>query len=258
MHPILIRIGPITIYTYGFWVAIGFFAALALILKEAKRENLSPAIISDLAFWTVASGIIGARLVYIIYNLSHFLKHPLEIIAFWKGGLVFIGGLFFGLLASFFYVRRHHLKFWQLADLIAPGLALGQALGRIGCFSAGCCYGKPTQVPWAVVFKNPDSLAPLNIPLHPTELYHSFACFLIATILFWSQRYYFNKRLLDPAIPYGRVFALYLGLHGMQRFFIEFFRGDIKPIFFGWLSLTQIISVFMIVSGCIIYLKKKS
>jgi len=178
MHPILIRIGPITIYTYGFWVAIGFFAALALILKEAKRENLSPAIISDLAFWTVASGIIGARLVYIIYDLPHFLKHPLEIIAFWKGGLVFIGGLFFGLLASFFYVRRHHLKFWQLADLIAPGLALGQAFGRIGCFSPcyslwpGFCYlsrttwhakifyrilswGYKTYIFWLVIF-NPN------------------------------------------------------------------------------------------------------
>lgn len=253
MHPILFHLGHFTVYTYGFWVAIGFLAALTLILREAKREQIPPAIVSDLAFWCVVSGILGARLLYVFYYLSYFSHHPLEIFALWKGGLVFIGGVCLALLSGITYVRRHHLDFWQLADLIAPGLALGQALGRIGCFSAGCCYGKPTNVPWAVVFKDPHSLAPIGIPLHPTQLYHSFACFLIAFILLWFRRRYFTARLLNPAIKYGQVFGLYLILHSTQRFIIEFFRGDQRPVILGTLSFTQLLAVILALAGFIIF-----
>jgi phosphatidylglycerol:prolipoprotein diacylglycerol transferase len=138
MYPILIRFGPLTIYSYGLWITIGFFAALILILREAKQENLSSSIILDLIFWIVIFGIIGARLGYIIYDLSYFLEHPFEILAFWKGGLVFYGGLFLGFIAGLIYIYYYRLNFWQLADLVSPGLALAEAFGRIGCFFAGC------------------------------------------------------------------------------------------------------------------------
>ncbi|MCD6319264.1 MAG: prolipoprotein diacylglyceryl transferase [Candidatus Desulfofervidaceae bacterium] len=256
MHPILFHLGPLTIYTYGFWVAIGFFAALAFILSEAKREQISPSIISDLAFWCVMSGILGARLLYVFYNFSYFSQHPLEIPALWKGGLVFIGGVCLALLSGVIYVRRYHLDFWQLADLIVPGLALGQAFGRIGCFSAGCCYGKPTHVPWAVVFKDPFSLAPTGIPLHPTQLYHSLACFVIAFILIWIRRRYFTARLLNPTIKYGQVFGLYLTLHSIQRFIIEFFRGDQRPAILGTFSFTQLLALILALAGVIIFIAR--
>jgi len=254
MHPILFRLGPFTIYTYGFWIAIGFLAALTLILSEAKREQIPPTVISDLAFWCVVSGILGARLFYVFYNFSYFSEHPIEILAIWKGGLVFIGAVCLALLTGIIYVRRRHLNFWQLADLIVPGLALGQAFGRIGCFSAGCCYGKPTNVPWAVVFKDPFSLAPIGIPLHPTQLYHSLACFLIAFLLFWFKRRYFTARLFNPNIKYGQIFGLYLILHSTQRFIIEFFRGDQRPIILGALSFTQLFAVILASVGLIIFI----
>jgi phosphatidylglycerol:prolipoprotein diacylglycerol transferase len=111
-------------------------------------------------------------------------------------------------------------------------------------------------VPWAVVFKNQNSLAPLGVPLHPTQLYHSIAFFLIATILIFSKHYYFRKRFLTISVPYGRVLGLYFGFHGIQRFFIEFFRGDPRPFLLGGLSLTQVISIVLIIAGCIIIVKK--
>ena len=138
MHPIFFRLGPITIYTYGIFVAIGFLAAFTLILREAKKEGLFLNLISDLVFWMVISGIIGARLLYVIYEFPSFLKKPLTIFALWKGGLVFIGGVVGGLLTMIIYVKRKKLDFWQLVDIFAPGLALGEAFGRIGCFFAGC------------------------------------------------------------------------------------------------------------------------
>ncbi len=257
MHPILFRIGPITIYTYGLWVAIGFFAALIFVMSEAKRENIPPQVVSDLAFYCVISGIIGARLLFVFYNTSYFLKHPLYTFALWKGGLVFIGGVVTGLIAGIIYVKRYHLSFWQLADLIAPGLALAQGFGRLGCFSAGCCYGRPTHVPWAVIFKDPNSLAPIGIPLHPTQLYHSLACFLIAIILIILKKRYFIKRLFDPEIPYGQIFGLYLLLHGCQRFIIEFFRGDLRPIVFDGLSITQLIALTAIIIGGVVFWKRR-
>ncbi len=257
MHPILFHIGPFTIYTYGLWIAIGFFAAMILIMSEAKRERISPSIVSDLAFWCVMGGIIGARLVYVIYNLRYFLDHPLDIFALWKGGLVFIGGILGGLFVGIIFLRKRYLSFWQAADLVAPGLALAQGFGRLGCFSAGCCYGRPTHVPWAVVFKDPHSLAPVGIPLHPTQLYHSFACFIIAIILIKLQRRFFTARLLDPTIPYGSVFGLYLFLHGLQRFIIEFFRGDPRPIIFDRFSVTQLFAIMAMIVGGIIFAKRK-
>ena len=257
MHPILFHIGPFTVYTYGLWIAIGFFAAMILIMSEAKRQRISPSLVSDLAFWCVIGGIIGARLIYVVYNLSYFLKHPLDILALWKGGLVFFGAILGGLIGGILFLRKCSLSFWQAADLVAPGLALAQGFGRLGCFSAGCCYGKPTHVPWAVVFKDLHSLAPIGIPLHPTQLYHSFACFIMAIILIKVQRRYFTARLLDPTLPYGGVFGLYLLLHGLQRFIIEFFRGDPRPIIFDGFSVTQFFAIIAIITGGIIFFKKR-
>jgi len=257
MHPILFQIGPVTIYTYGLFVAIGFLAAFSLALKEAKREAISPNVISDLVCWMVIAGVIGARFIYVVYNFHTFLKHPLQIFALWKGGLVFIGGVVFGLLAMIFFVIKKGLNFWQLSDIFAPALALGQAFGRIGCLCAGCCYGRPTHVPWAIVFTDPNALAPTGIPLHPTEIYHSFCCFLITFILIWQKHRRDNFRLSNPDVPYGQIFALYLILHSIHRIVVEYFRGDYRPLFYDNISITQAFSFLFILIGVFIYFKKR-
>ncbi len=138
MHPIIFRLGPVTIYSYGVWIVIGLLLGLTLILKAAKQEGISQQVVFDLVFWLLISGIFGARLLYVAFDLPHFKSRPLEAVQIWKGGFVFYGAVLFSLLAGSFYIRRHHLSFWKIADLIAPALALGEGIGRFGCFSAGC------------------------------------------------------------------------------------------------------------------------
>lgn len=138
MHPVIFRLGPIVIYSYGVWIVIGLLLGLTLVLRGAKQEGIPQQVVFDLAFWLLISGIFGARLLYVAFSLPYFKSQPLETVQIWKGGFVFYGGVIFSLLAGFLYIHKHKLNFWQLADLIAPGLALGQGIGRFGCFFAGC------------------------------------------------------------------------------------------------------------------------
>ncbi len=138
MHPVILKLGPITIYSYGVWIVIGLLLGLTLALRAAKQERISQQVLFDLVFWLLISGILGARFLYVAFDFPYFKSRPLEVIQIWKGGFVFYGGLLFSLLAGFFYIQRHRLNFWKVADLIAPSLALGEGIGRFGCFSAGC------------------------------------------------------------------------------------------------------------------------
>jgi len=248
MHPDLFKIGPITIHTYGVFVALGIFCAVFCAMRLSEKEGISPSLISDLCFWIILGGVLGARITYVIANISYYIRYPLEIVEIWKGGLIFAGGLMVSCLVLGWHVRKYKLNFWKVGDILAPSAALGQAIGRIGCFMAGCCYGKPTDLPWAVVFHDPHSLAPLNIPLHPTEIYHSIACFTIFFVLMILRR---NKSFE------GKVFLWYLILHSFQRLLIEKFRGDLTP-FVGNLTITQLSSlIIMLTSVIILILKKK-
>jgi phosphatidylglycerol:prolipoprotein diacylglycerol transferase len=175
MHPVLFRIGPFALHTYGVFVAIAFLASISLALREARRVGESADHILDLCFYILVAAIVGSRILYVVINWPVFQQDPLEILRIWRGGLVFYGGFIAAVLTAFWYVRKAGLSPWKTTDILAPSLAFGQFIGRIGCFFAGCCYGRPSDLPWAVTFTNPESLAPKGIPLHPTQIYSSYS-----------------------------------------------------------------------------------
>lgn len=238
MHPVLIKFGPVTIHTYGFFVALGFLLGLLLAVKEAKRQGISQNKIIDLGFYILLASILGSRLFFIMSNASYYLKNPLDIFKIWEGGLVFYGGVLFAIPTVIWYVKKHNLGTWSIADLFAPSIAIGHAFGRLGCLSAGCCYGKPAEsLPCGIIFTDPNCLAPTNIALHPTQLYEAggeFINFLILLLL--KKHKLFN----------GQLFMTYLLLYSILRFTVEFFRGDVERGFIlDNLSIAQGISVVM-------------
>ncbi len=162
MHPILYKIGPITLYTYGFFLALGFLVAILVAGREAKRLGLSEGHFFDLCFYMLIAAIVGSRLLFVLVDPGFFLKNPLKIFAIWEGGLVFHGGLIAALVTAFFLMRRYKMPWRPTLDALAVGTPLGVTFGRIGCFMAGCCFGRPSSLPWAVRFTNPESLCPIQ------------------------------------------------------------------------------------------------
>jgi phosphatidylglycerol:prolipoprotein diacylglycerol transferase len=243
MHPILFTIGPVRIYTYGFFLAIGFLSGILIAQSEAKRLGEAPDRITDLCFYVLIAAIVGSRLLYVAINPELFLTDPLEILKMWKGGLVFYGGFIVAAIAAVAYVKLQKMSLWKTADMIAPSLAVGQTLGRLGCFFAGCCHGIVCDLPWAVTFRHPDSLAPLNTPLHPTQLYHALGNLFIFGVI-W---YFRPLKKFD-----GQLFWVYVLLYGVIRSFLEIFRGDFRgSMFWGALSISQIIGGIMAVVAVI-------
>ncbi|MBN2033130.1 MAG: prolipoprotein diacylglyceryl transferase [Deltaproteobacteria bacterium] len=243
MFPDLFSIGPLTVHTYGLFVALGFALGISITIKMGKRRGISPQQVMDMAFVMILFAILGSRLLYVFMNFHHFRGHPLDAFKVWQGGLVFSGGFLAVAAAMAWYLRNQHLSFWAAGDLWAPALALGQAVGRIGCFMAGCCFGKPTDLPWATVFTHPHTLAPPNIPLHPTQLYASFAGFAIFAVLIFVNR----ARKFQ-----GQVFLWYLILHSTARLFIERFRADNRGFIPGTeMSLTQLISALVLLAAIV-------
>lgn len=237
MHPTLITIDSFSIHTYGVFVVIGFLAGIALAMREARRIGDDPAMILDLSFYILIWAIVGSRIFYIFMNYQDYSGHLLEVVKLWKGGLAFQGGLLASGLTLVWYVRKHKTSLKRLADILAPSAAIGQAFGRMGCFFAGCCYGKETHVPWAITFNHPESLAPIGIPLHPTQLYHAFSLFLIFLILTGVAKVKRSE---------GQVAWVYLLLHSVQRFIIELFRGDTRKwLFSDLVTPTQSLSIIM-------------
>ncbi|HUL28975.1 MAG TPA: prolipoprotein diacylglyceryl transferase [Thermodesulfobacteriota bacterium] len=232
MHPILFQSGGLHIYAYGFFIVVGIAAAAALAVPKARKSgiHLSFENMTELFFYTVLSAYLGSRILYGLVNFDAFRRDPLQIFKIWEGGLVFYGALFPAAVVAFWYVQRHRLPFWKLADLISPLIALGLSSGRVGCFLAGCCYGKETSLLWAVVFRNPDSLARLNTPLHPTQLYDAANGLALFFFLSWIEK----RKAFD-----GQIFWLFLLLYSVIRFFIEIFRGDPRGFLFGGLLSTS-------------------
>jgi len=250
MFPDLISIGPFTIHTYGFFVALGFAVGVWTALKGGKTQRVPPQQVMDMAFVMIVFAIVGSRLFYVLINFSYYKAHPLDIFKLWQGGLVFSGGLVATAAAMVWYLRHHHLSFWSTGDLWAPSLALGQAIGRIGCFMAGCCYGRPTDSVCSVVFTHPKSLAPLNIPLYPTQLFEAFSGFLIFLILIFLH----GKRKFE-----GQVFLWYLILHSTARLFVERFRGDERGLIPGTeMSATQLVATLVLLGAIVTLLVMRS
>ncbi len=253
MHPILFRFGPLTIHTYGFLVAAGFLLGLGLAARQARKEGILPDKIVDLGFYILLAAIIGSRLFFILINYNYYIKNPLAIFKIWEGGLVFYGGVLLALPTAVWYIKKNNLDLWNTADIFAPPLAIGHAIGRLGCFSAGCCYGKPAEdLPWAVTFLDPESLAQIGIPLHPTQLYESAGEFINFLILITLRKRQSFK---------GQLFWAYLLIYSVIRFTVEFFRGDeVRGFLFGNISISQGISVLMFlgaIAGLVVFRKRK-
>jgi len=239
VYPTLLRIGGLSIHTYGVLIALGFLAGIWVASREARRQGEDPDLVIDLAFWIIAAAIIGSRLFYVAVNWDLFRGHPLDAVKIWRGGLVFYGGLLAGIPTVLVFLRRHGLRPWVMADVLAPALALGQSFGRVGCFFAGCCYGRPSLGWPAVVFTHPESLAPQGIPLLPTQLIDAALMLAIFGVL-WTMR----TRRLFP----GQLFWSYLLLFTPERILLEELRADTyKSLFGGALSLTQLISLGLFV-----------
>lgn len=253
MFPILFKLGSLEIYSYGFFILLGFVSGVIIAVRKAKAEKIHVSFerIADLFFYSVLSAFIGSRAFFVLLNLELFKKNPLDIFKIWKGGLVFYGGLIVGALVSILYMKLHRMPVWKLADITSPSISLGLFFGRLGCFSAGCCYGRETSLPWGVVFKDQRSLAKLNIPLHPTQLYEA----LIGLGMFIFLIRWERKKSFD-----GELFFLFLLFYSIARFFIELLRGDPRGFLFnGLLSTSQFIGIFLAILSIfmLFYLKKK-
>jgi phosphatidylglycerol:prolipoprotein diacylglycerol transferase len=240
MHPILFELGPATIYTYGVLLAAAYLLGLKLAMVRAAARGLDQARVLDLGIYIIISALIGAKLLLVFTDLRTFLDNPAELMALVRSGGVFYGGLILAVSVALFYIRKIGLPLWTTCDVFAPGIALGHVVGRMGCFFAGCCWGKPTDVPWAITFTNPYAAAnvgtPLNVPLHPTQLYEAGAEALILGLLLATER---------RGRPYpGRTFWLYMLLYAISRFIIEFYRNDPRGAVLMF-STSQFISLLL-------------
>jgi phosphatidylglycerol---prolipoprotein diacylglyceryl transferase len=234
MHPILLKLGSFTIYTYGFLIAMGIMIGLFVARKEAKRKGIDPDKVTDLCFYLVISGVVGSRVFYIATTPEMFVDDFLEIFRIWNGGLVFYGAFIGAFIAGIIYVTKHKLPLWNVADICAPAVAIGHVFGRLGCFFAGCCYGKVCDLPWAVSFTDPETLArPIGVPLHPTQLYASGSNLAIFIILLLIRR----RMKFD-----GQLFWIYVMLYGIVRSINEMLRADFRgEVLFQTFSISQVI-----------------
>jgi phosphatidylglycerol:prolipoprotein diacylglycerol transferase len=243
MHPVLFSIGPLTIHTYGFLVAVGAFVGLLVAIRGSDASGISRQQILDLIFMIIISAIVGSRLAFVLMNYTFFLERPLAVFKLWEGGLVFSGGFVLVILLVGWYIRRHRLPLWTIGDLLAPAVAISQGIGRLGCLMAGCCYGKPSDMPWSLVFKHPQALAPLHVPLHPTQIYAALSGFLIFAVLMLIRK----KKKFE-----GQVLLWFVILHSTSRLILERFRGDDRGSIPGTeLSVTQAVTLLLLIAGVV-------
>jgi phosphatidylglycerol---prolipoprotein diacylglyceryl transferase len=252
VHPDLIRTAHFHLATYGFLVAMGMLLGLTIILRLSKKQNLDSDEMWNLCGLVILAGIIGSKALYIITDWGYYSANPREIFSLstLQAGGVFSGGLVLALITAIWYLRKHKISFLSAADVIAPGLALGHSIGRLGCFAAGCCYGKPTDAPWGVVFTNPLAReitgTPLGVKLHPTQIYEAIAELINFVVLYWIA----TRKKFE-----GQVIGLYMVVYGIERYVIEFFRDDPgRGNVWGVMSGTQLISVGLVIAGGILWM----
>jgi phosphatidylglycerol:prolipoprotein diacylglycerol transferase len=241
MHPILFNIAGFPVYTYGVLLAAAYLLGLQFAVSRAKARGVDPNRVMDLGIWIIISALAGAKLLLLIVEWDTYSRNPAELMTLVRSGGVFYGGLILAVAVSFWYMWRHHMPLWLVSDSFAPGIALGHVIGRMGCFFAGCCFGKPTSVPWAITFHSEYAAqnvgTPLNIPLHPTQLYEAGAELLILGLLLATER----KGRPFP----GRTFWGYMLVYGISRFIIEFYRGDVRGAV-GMFSTSQFVSMLIV------------
>jgi phosphatidylglycerol:prolipoprotein diacylglycerol transferase len=253
MYPEIFRIGNFPINTYGVFLALAFLCAILITVKLAGRDGLPREKIYDLCLWMLLCSLIGSKLL-MLFTEPEYRDHPAQLISldFLRSGGVFYGGLIGAILSGYFLMRRYKLPWWKTADACAPGIAIGNFFGRQGCFAAGCCWGKPTSLPWGVRFTelgHEITGVPIDVRLHPTQLYESFAMLIVFFLLLWLHK---HRRFS------GQVILFYALLYSIIRFAIEFLRDDPRGDLLGLTTLTglstsQLISL-IIGSGALVLL----
>ena len=266
MHPVIVEFDlfgllakPFSLHSYGLLIAAGFLSAMMLSKRQGEREGEDPDQIVDLAFYLLLSGLVGARIVFILTKWQDYVRNPAEIVMFWRGGLVFYGGFIGAGLFMAYYCRRHRINFFKYADIYIPYLAMAHAFGRLGCLAAGCCFGKVTEASWGIIFPlnsmvhqahvNMGVIGLSEMPhaIHPTQLYEAGAEICMFLILAGMRKY---KRF------HGQLFLIWLSAYPVIRSFIEMFRGDKVRglgVFGTPLSTSQFISVVVALVAVYLY-----
>ncbi|MEW6230065.1 MAG: prolipoprotein diacylglyceryl transferase [Bacillota bacterium] len=229
MRPILFQIWRIPVFSYGFLLACAFVIGTILGVREARRRGVNPDKVIDLALYVCIAGIIGSRVLFVLLDIPTYFQDPVKIINLRDGGLSFQGGLASAILVGIWFCRREKINPWVMADVAAPLIPLGYALVRVGCLLNGCCYGLPTDLPWALAARAGDETL-----RHPTQLYAAVLSLVIFAILFRLRN---HKRF-----P-GYLMFLYVGLYSISRFIVEIFRD--VPRMIGPLSIAQLTSILL-------------
>ena len=277
MFPRLLHLGNFSLPTYGVLSAVGLLLGLMICVRLAKRAGIDGDRAWDLGIWAIISAIVGAKLMLFVTDWGPhaelvrlaFARETLPALLHWdlanrhaaalfvliQAGGVWYGGLLFGSLIAWLYMRRHHMPALKTFDAYTPGIAFGHILGRIGCFAAGCCYGRPTDKPWGVTFTDPlayqNSGTPLGIPLHPTQLYEA----ATNTLIFLAVLWLFRRKRFD-----GQVLGAYFFLYGVARYFLEFFRDDPERglVFGGAMTVTQLVALCLVAAGGLLWLRRSA
>jgi phosphatidylglycerol---prolipoprotein diacylglyceryl transferase len=257
MYPEIIQIGSFPINTYGVFLAIAFLCAILITVRLAARDGLPRERIYDLSLWMLLASLVGSKIL-MLFTEPEYRENPLQLISldFLRSGGVFYGGLIGAVLAGYLLMKRYKLPWWKTADACAPGIAIGNFFGRQGCFAAGCCWGKPTTLPWGVKFTelgHQITGVPIDTHLHPTQLYESFAMLLVFLFLLWLHK---RKRFS------GQVILAYAVLYSVIRFAIEFVRDDPRGDVLGLTTLTglstsQLISIVVGLTALIVLVVRR-
>jgi phosphatidylglycerol---prolipoprotein diacylglyceryl transferase len=252
VFPRLFHVGSFSLPTYGLLVSLGVLIGLWVSVRNSEKQGIDPEHAWNFGILVVLAGIVGAKILYLINDWGYYTTHPREIFSFatLQAGGVFSGGLVAAFAAAAWYIRKNRMPALATCDAFAPGLALGHAIGRLGCFAAGCCYGKPTTHFWGVTFTNPLAQSwvgtPLGVPLEPTQLFESAVELANFFILMWLLK----RKKFD-----GQVFGAYLFLYGVARYFLEFIRDDPGrgSVFGGIMTGTQLISIGLVLTGGLLW-----
>lgn len=245
MFPIIIRFGEFAIHTYGVMLALAFFIGIWLAERRAVEAGLNKKVVSDLGFWILISAVVGARLLYVLLHSGEFKNDPFEIVAIWRGGLMFFGGFLLALIVGIYYSKRNNIRVLSLGDIVAPSIALGIFFTRIGCFLNGCCFGIPTTLPIGITFPRECAAgySPIgSLPLVPTQLIAS----LFGLLLF----FYLEGRRKQA--KHGELFGTVLFTYGIFRFLIDLVRYYEDSANF---LTNQIVALGVAIVGFIIIMK---